>query len=50
MFPSTKFVTLNYNTFFFFFDNLGRPGQRSEDTRTLTNPKGTRNTLLGGVP
>jgi hypothetical protein len=36
--------------FFFFFDNLGCLGQRSVDTRTLTNPRGTCNTLLTCIP
>ena len=34
---------------FFFFDNLGCPGQRSVDTHTSTNPRGTRNTLLACI-
>ena len=34
----------------YFFDNLRCPGQRSKDTRTSTNPRRTRNTLLARVP
>ena len=38
------------NLYFFFFDNLGCPGQRFVDTHTLTNPRGIRNILLARVP
>ena len=50
---TTKLQTfLNFPTFncpyiyIYIFDNLGCSGQRSVDTRTSTNPIGTRNTLL----
>ena len=37
-------------SFFFFFDNLGYPGQGSIDMRTSTNPRETRNILLALAP
>jgi hypothetical protein len=48
VYPSfTVFLVLELShNFFFFFLNLGCLGQRSVDTRTSTNPKETRNTLL----
>ena len=46
-------ITQNHLFFvipFFFFYNLKCPDQHSVDTRTSTNPKGARNTLLAHVP
>ena len=37
------------NIYIYIFYKLGCPGQRSIDTRTSTNPRGTRNTLLARI-
>jgi hypothetical protein len=47
--PNQKSCSKTYIDSLLFFDNLGCPDQRSEDTRTSTNPSGTRNTLLARV-